>query len=152
MHLPKQRPHDRAAGIVRNYKLPRLLVIEWISASARSIGCWRKVFCRKQVSQLCSASNQTGASMLHLRELQALRWILLLRETGRLWENWLITKTAFPSPPWCDVSCWCPVGDIIDNWWDHFGWCHVSTICSMRSKMWPTINRLIINVPGVDGI
>ena len=26
------------------------------------------------------------------------------RETERLWENWLITKTAFPSPR-CDMSC-----------------------------------------------
>ena len=30
--------------------------------------------------------------------------IVLLRETGRLWENWLITQTAFPSPQ-CDMSC-----------------------------------------------
>ena len=29
---------------------------------------------------------------------------VLLRETERLWENWLITKTAFPSPQ-CDMSC-----------------------------------------------
>ena len=27
--------------------------------------------------------------MLHLRELQVLHCVLLLRETGRLWENWL---------------------------------------------------------------
>ena len=34
---------------------------------------------------------------------------VLLRETERLWENWLITKTEFPSPR-CDMSCSCPVG------------------------------------------
>ena len=28
----------------------------------------------------------------------------LERETERLWENWLVTKTAFPSPR-CDMSC-----------------------------------------------
>ena len=28
------------------------------------------------------------------------------RETGRLWENWLITKTAFPS---LDATATCPV-------------------------------------------
>ena len=31
------------------------------------------------------------------------------RETERLWENWLIAKTAFPSPR-CDMSCGRPVG------------------------------------------
>ena len=29
---------------------------------------------------------------------------VLFRETGRLWENWLITKSTFPSPH-CDMSC-----------------------------------------------
>ena len=28
----------------------------------------------------------------------------LERETERLWENWLVTKSAFPSPR-CDMSC-----------------------------------------------
>ena len=29
---------------------------------------------------------------------------VLLRETERLWEIWLIAKTAFPSPRW-DICC-----------------------------------------------
>ena len=29
---------------------------------------------------------------------------LLVREAGRLWENWLVTETAFPSPR-CHMSC-----------------------------------------------
>ena len=44
-----------------------------------------------------------GAGMLHLHEL----WVLF-RETERLWENWLITKTAFPSPR-CDMPCCRPL-------------------------------------------
>ena len=47
--------------------------------------------------------------MLHLRELQVLHCAHVVererereRETGRLWENRLITKTAFPS---LDVTC-----------------------------------------------
>ena len=42
--------------------------------------------------------------MLHLRELWGLCRAVLFRETERLWENWLIAKTAFPSPR-CDMSC-----------------------------------------------
>ena len=42
--------------------------------------------------------------MLHLRELRVLCCVVLFRDTERLWENWLITKTAFPSPR-CDMSC-----------------------------------------------
>ena len=36
-----------------------------------------------------------GAYMLHLRELEAV--FVLFRETERLWENWLIAKTATTS-------------------------------------------------------
>ena len=45
-----------------------------------------------------------GAGMLHLRELGALHWVVLFRETERLWENWLVAKTTFPSPQ-CNMSC-----------------------------------------------
>ena len=47
---------------------------------------------------------ETKNNMLHSRELRVLRCVVLFRETERLWENWLITKTAFPSPR-CDMSC-----------------------------------------------
>ena len=40
---------------------------------------------------------------------RVLHCVALFRETERLWENWLITKTAFPSPQ-CDMSCVCLVG------------------------------------------
>ena len=40
--------------------------------------------------------------MLHLRELQVLRCVVLFIETERLWENWLITKTTFPP---LDATC-----------------------------------------------
>ena len=43
-----------------------------------------------------------GASMLHLRELQVLCRVCLVERDRGLWENWLIAKTAFPSPR-CDV-------------------------------------------------
>ena len=35
---------------------------------------------------------------------QVLCRVHLFRETERLWENWLIAKTTFPSPQ-CDMSC-----------------------------------------------
>ena len=47
--------------------------------------------------------------MLHLRELRVLRCVVCLeRETERLWENWLVTKTAFPP---LDATCPAPA------WW-----------------------------------
>ena len=49
--------------------------------------------------------------MLQLRELQVLRCMLLLRETGRLWENWLVDKITFPSPQ-CDLPCTRLVGTV----------------------------------------
>ena len=42
--------------------------------------------------------------MLHLRELQVLRRVRVVERYRGLWENWVITKTAFPSSQ-CDVSC-----------------------------------------------
>ena len=36
--------------------------------------------------------------MLHLRELQVLRRVCVVERYRGLWENWLIAKTAFPSP------------------------------------------------------
>ena len=48
-----------------------------------------------------SPLSMCGAGMLHLRELRVLRRVELFRETERLWENWLITKTTFPSPRCC---------------------------------------------------
>ena len=68
------------------------------------------------------------ASILHLPELQVLRCVLLLRETGRLWENLLITKTTFPSP-WFDMHAWwgivrsnqnCKFG--LGDWVSHLVW------------------------------
>ena len=52
--------------------------------------------------------------MLHLRELQVLRCVVLFIETERLWENWLITKTTFPP---LDATCparswWAPLGHV----------------------------------------
>ena len=45
----------------------------------------------------CGDPWMPGASMLRLRELQVLRCECVVeRETGRLWENWLVAKTAFP--------------------------------------------------------
>ena len=42
-----------------------------------------------------------GAGMLHSHKLQILR-LCVFRETGRLWENWLITKIVFPA---LDETC-----------------------------------------------
>ena len=39
--------------------------------------------------------------MLHSHKLQILR-LCVFRETGRLWENWLITKTVLPV---LDATC-----------------------------------------------
>ena len=41
--------------------------------------------------------------MLHLGELEVLHRICVVEE------NWLIAKTAFPSPR-CNMCCTCPVG------------------------------------------
>ena len=46
-----------------------------------------------------------GAGVLHLHELRVLRCVVLFRETERVWENWLITKTTFPSPRCCWRTC-----------------------------------------------
>ena len=41
--------------------------------------------------------------MLHLHELQVLGCVYVVeREAGRLWEKWLIAKTAFPP---LDATC-----------------------------------------------
>ena len=45
-----------------------------------------------------------GAYLLHLRELQVLCRVRVVERDRGLWENWLIAKTAFPSPR-CDMSC-----------------------------------------------
>ena len=44
-----------------------------------------------------------GAGMLHLCELQVLCRICVVEREERLWEIWLVAKTAFPSPR-CDMS------------------------------------------------
>ena len=60
-------------------------------------------FCLHQLL-LNQKGTLAGAGMLHLRELRVLCLIVLFRATERLWENWHITKTAFPSPQ-CKMSC-----------------------------------------------
>ena len=45
------------------------------------------------------------------------------RETERLWENWFITKTAFPSPRWDEVTThhflWCEQHKKLISHWTH---------------------------------
>ena len=100
------------------------MLLRMLSACAPCIGYWINPTAYSGQDQ--DPSNETivgmeqpdsclaapvGAGVLHLRELRVLRCELrvlrcavLFRETERLWENWLITKTAFPSPG-CDMSC-----------------------------------------------
>ena len=60
-----------------------------------------------ETSQLCGAG-----TMLHLCELWVIRCMALFRKTERLWENWLIAKTTFPSPR-CHMSCSHLVGEMM---------------------------------------
>ena len=57
---------------------------------------------------LCCTEEQACSTCMSFRFFAV---FVLFRETRRLWENWLIAKAAFPSPPTIvssDGSCSCP--------------------------------------------
>ena len=79
--------------------------IFFIGFGSSSMFALRRLVARERISadflfrfQPDPTHGDDGAGMLHLCELQVLCRICVVNRDGEVVENWLITKTAFPSP------------------------------------------------------